>query len=412
MDGRGAAFVVAGISELYSPPLRVRDAAFVVENGAFAWVGPAADLPPEAAALAVHDLGGRGVLPGLVDSHTHLVWAGSRVAEYELRSRGAGYEELLAAGGGIHATVRATRDASEERLLELARRRASAFLRGGVTTLEVKSGYGLTTEAELRQLRVARRLGEEGPQRVTTTLLAHVPDPATEPERFVDRFVSETVPEAARLGLADAVDVFVDRGAFTLAQARRVLEAGLAAGLDVKAHAEQLTHTGGARLVAELGGASVDHLERATDEDLSALADAGVVATVLPGAAALLRAGLPAAERFRTAGVTVAVASDHNPGSSPLFGLLPALQLAVAVYGFTAAEALAGATVNAARALRLPDVGAIAPGSKADFVVVDGPEALLPLYAWGDAHVGEVFVGGRSAWRKPDPAPQDLGGGV
>ena len=400
VDASSGPCLVTGVSELYTPYERVEEAAFVVAGGAFGWVGRAAEAPPEAAALPRVDLAGRGVLPGLVDSHTHLVWDGSRVAEYALRSRGATYEELLAAGGGIHATVRATRAASDERLLALARRRAAAFLRGGVTTLEVKSGYGLTTEAELRQLAVARRLGEAGPQRVTTTLLAHLPDPDVDRAHHVDRFVSETVPEAARLGLADAVDVFVDRGAFTLAEARRVLEAGLAAGLNVKAHAEQLSNTGAARLVAELGGASADHLERATDEDLAALAAAGVVATVLPGAAALLRAGLPAAERFRAAGVKVAVASDHNPGSSPLFGLLPALQLAVAVYGFTVEEALRGGTAHAADALRLADLGRVQPGAPADFVVADGPEALLPLYAWGEPQVAEVVIGGVTAWRR------------
>ncbi len=404
VDASSGPCLVTGVSELYTPYERVEDAAFVVAGGAFGWVGRAAEAPPEAAALPRVDLGGRGVLPGLVDSHTHLVWDGSRVAEYALRSRGATYEELLAAGGGIHATVRATRAASDERLLALARRRAAAFLRGGVTTLEVKSGYGLTTEAELRQLAVARRLGAEGPQRVTTTLLAHVPDPDEDRGRFVDRFVAETVPEAARQGLADAIDVFVDRGAFTLAEARRILEAGAAAGLHVKAHVEQLTRTGGAKLVAELGGASADHLELATDEDLAALAAAGVVATVLPGAAALLRAGLPSAERLRASGAKVAVASDHNPGSSPLFGLLPALQLAVAVYGLSVEEVLVGATAHAADALRLPDVGRVAPGARADFLVSAGPEALLPLYAWGEPQVAEVVVGGVTAWGRPGGA--------
>jgi imidazolonepropionase len=400
VDASKGPCLVTGIAELYTPHERVEDAAFVVDGGRFGWVGRSAEAPPEAHALPRVDLGGRGVLPGLVDSHTHLVWDGSRVAEYALRSQGASYEALLASGGGIHATVRATRSAGDERLHGLARRRAAAFLRGGVTTLEVKSGYGLTTEEELRQLAVARRLGDEGPQRLTTTLLAHVPDPEVDRAYHVDRLVAETVPEAAARGLADAVDVFVDRGAFTLDEARRVLEAGLAAGLQVKAHAEQLTRTGAARLVAELGGVSADHLERATDEDLAALAAAGVVATVLPGAAAVLGAGLPAPERFRAAGVKVAVASDHNPGSSPLFGLLPALQLAVAVYGFTVDETLVGATAHAADALRLPDVGRIRPGAHADFVVADGPEALLPLYGWGEPLVHEVVIGGVTAWRR------------
>lgn len=388
------------MSELYTPFERLERAAFVVEGGRFAWVGAEEDLPEKYAEVPAVQLGGRGVLPGLVDCHTHLVWDGSRVAEYVARSDGAGYEELLAAGGGIHATVAATRGASEERLLHLARRRARSFVRGGVTTLEVKSGYGLTTEAELTQLRVARRLGEERSQRVTTTLLAHVPDPDTNRSAYVERFATETIPEAARNGLADAFDVFVDRGAFELEEARRLWEAAIAEGLPIKGHVEQLTHTGGARLLAELRALSADHLERATEDDLVALAEAGVVATVLPGAAALLGAGLPAARAFRSSGVKVAVASDHNPGSSPLFSLLPALQLATAVYGFSVHEALIGATAHAADALGRTDLGRVQVGALADYLVVDGSEALLPLYAWGNPHLAEAVLGGSTVWRR------------
>lgn len=396
----GGAYLVRGVSELYTPFERIRGAAFVVDGDRFAWVGREDDVPPEYADLPPVQLGGRGVLPGLVDCHTHLVWDGSRVDEYVARSRGADYEEVLAAGGGIHATVAATRQASEERLLHLARRRARSFVRGGVTTLEVKSGYGLTTEDELKQLKVARRLGEEGFQRITTTLLAHVPDPRVDRSAYVERFASETIPEAAASGLADAFDVFVDRGAFELDEARRLLEAAAAASLPVKGHVEQLTRTGGARLLAELGALSADHLERATESDLVALAEAGVVATVLPGAAALLGAGLPSARTFRTSGVKVAVASDHNPGSSPLYSLLPALHLATAVYGFTVEETLVGATAHAADALGRPDLGRVTAGAKADYLVVSGSEALLPLYAWGDPHLSEAVLGGTTVWRR------------
>ncbi|MBX3143243.1 MAG: imidazolonepropionase [Trueperaceae bacterium] len=392
--------LLSGISELYTPFERFTDAALVLEGDRVAWVGARADLPAEYRQLPVENLGGRGVLPGLVDSHTHLVWAGSRVGEYVARSRGAKYEEILEAGGGIHSTVAATRTAGASALLALARMRASAFLRGGVTSLEIKSGYGLDTESEITMLRVARELGEQGPQRVTTTLLAHVPDPAVPRDQYVERFVSETIPEVAVAGLADAVDVFCDRGAFTLDEARRILTAAKAHGLGVKAHAEQLSHTGASKLVAELGGLSADHLELSDESDWRALAASGTVATLLPGAAVILGKPLPSAAGLRAAGVKTAIASDHNPGSSPLYGLLPALQLATALAGFSVEEALVAGTAHAADALGRPDWGRLEPGSLADFLVVDGPEALLPLYSWGHSRLFEMVIGGTSVWRK------------
>lgn len=391
--------VVRGVSKLYTPFDRVEDAAFVVDDGRYAWVGPAAALPADYAGWPTIDLGGSAVIPGLVDSHTHLVWAGSRVDEYVRRSAGVTYQEIAAEGGGILATVEATRAMSDAGLMMLARRRAAAFQRGGVTALEVKSGYGLTTEHELRMLQAARRLGEDGPLRVTTTLLAHLPDPAEDRERFLDRFVSETLPEAARQRLADAVDVFIEDGAFTLAEGRRVLEAALELGLPVKAHAEQFSNSGAAKLVAELGGLSADHLERATPEDLEALAAAGSVATLLPLAALLLRAPLPQAAQLRASGVKVAIASDHNPGSSPLFGLLPALQLAGVATGLTVHETLVAGTANAADALGRPDWGRVQAGAAADYLVVNGAEALLPLYTWGQPSIKEMVIGGQTVWR-------------
>lgn len=392
--------VVRGISELFTPVTRVADAAMVIEDDRVTWVGATADLPGEYAKLPAVNLGGRGVLPGLVDSHTHLVWAGSRVDEYVARSHGDDYEAILARGGGIMATVRATRAAGESQLAALARTRAEAFLRGGVTALEIKSGYGLDTDTEVKMLRVARRLAGEGPQRVTATLLAHVPDPAVDRKVYLDALVSETIPEVARLGLADAIDVFCDRGAFTVAETRRVLEAGAGAGLKLKVHAEQLAHTGAARLLAELGGLSADHLEVATRGDFEALAAAGSVATLLPGAAVVLKKRIPAAATIRPTGVKVAMASDHNPGSSPLYGLLPALQLATALAGFTVEETLIAGTANAADALGQPTWGRLAPGSVADYLVVNGPEALLPLYSWGNPQLYEMVIGGQSVWRK------------
>jgi len=393
--------VIKGISELYTPFRRIADAALVIADQHVTWVGPAGELPPGHEGTAVVDLGGRGVLPGLVDSHTHLVWAGSRVSEYVARSHGDDYEAILARGGGIMATVAATRAADEGRLGELAAARAAVFLRGGVTALEIKSGYGLDTASELKMLRVARRLAAHAPQRVTTTLLAHVPDPAVNRSVYLDRFVAETIPEAVRLGLADAIDVFCDRGAFSVAEARRVLEAGAAAGLGLKAHAEQLANTGAARLVAELGGLSADHLEVATVGDFEALAAAGTVATLLPGAAVVLKKHVPAAAKLRLAGVKVAIASDHNPGSSPLYGLLPALQLATALAGFTVEETLTAGSATAADALGQPTWGRLEPGSVADFLVVEGPEAMEPLYGWGHPRLHEVVIAGHSVWRAP-----------
>ena len=390
--------LVHGITELYTPFTRVADAALVIEEGSVSWVGRRRDLPAAFAALPDEDLGGRAVLPGLVDCHTHLVWAGSRVGEYVARSQGDDYEAILARGGGIMATVRATRAASESRLAELAGVRAKSFLQGGVTALEIKSGYGLDTENELKMLRVARSLAAAGPQRVTATLLAHVPDPMQDRTVYLDAFLSETVPEVARLKLADAIDVFCDRGAFTLAETRRLLEAGAQAGLQLKVHAEQLVNTGAARLVAELGGLSADHLEAATRGDLEALAAAGSVATVLPGAAVMLKKGIPQATSLRAAGVKVALASDHNPGSSPLYGLLPALQLAIALAGFTVTEALVAGTANAGAALGRPTWGRLESGCVADYLVVDGPEALVPLYSWGDPQLATVVIAGRTVW--------------
>lgn len=390
--------VVLGISELYTPFIRVPDAAIAIEDGNVAWVGPRRDLPDAFATLPSDDLGGRAVLPGLVDCHTHLVWAGSRLAEYVARSHGEDYEAILARGGGIMATVRATREATEHWLADAAVARARGFLRGGVTAMEVKSGYGLDTENEVKMLRVVRRLAGETQQRVTATLLAHVPDPAVDRTVYLDGFVSETLPEVVRLGLADAIDVFCDRGAFTLSETRRLLEAGAEAGLQLKVHAEQLVNTGAAQLLAELNGASADHLEVATEADFAALAAAGSVATLLPGAAVMLKKRIPPAATLRAAGVTVALASDHNPGSSPLFGLLPALQLASALAGFTVEEALVAGTANAADALRRPAWGRIAAGSVADFLVVAGAEALLPLYSWGDPQLAAVVIGGQTVW--------------
>ena len=387
--------VFTGITELYTPFTRVERAALAVREGRVAWVGPAAQLPEPYRAWPQEDLGGRGVVPGLVDSHTHLIWAGSRLEEYALRARGANYAAILEAGGGIHATTRATQAASEDELFALARARARTFLRTGVTTLEVKSGYGLEVAHELKMLRVARRLNAAGPPRVVPTLLAHVIPAGWDRAAYLEVFTTELIPEVAREGLAEAVDVFVDRGAYTLAEAERIWEAALAHGLKVKAHAEQLTRTGAARRVAELGGLSADHLEEATPEDWAALAAHGTVATLLPGATLLLKQPFPDARGMWDAGVTLAVATDHNPGSSPFYNLWLALQLTIALGGLALEEALQAGTAHAAKALGRPEFGRLEPGSAADFVVVDAPAALEPLYRWGETPLHAVYVAGQ-----------------
>jgi len=386
-----------GVSELYTPKERLEQAAFAVQDGQFVWVGTESSLPSDYRSWPRTDLGGRGVVPGLVDAHTHLVYGGERLGEYLQRARGESYEAILAAGGGIYSTVRATAKASEEELFELARARAHIFLAQGVTALEVKSGYGLLPEAELKMLRVIRRLKATLPQQVFPTLLAHVVPQGWARGQYVEMFCRELIPEVARSGLAQAVDVFCDQGAFTLEETRAILEAALSHGLKVKLHAEQLAHTGATRLAAEMGALSADHLEQATPEDWRALAQSGTVGTVLPGAAVILRKPFPNARAMWDAGVRVATASDHNPGSSPLYSPWLAMQLTMSLGNLSAEEALLAHSENAALALGRTDLGKIGVGARADFVVVDSAHALEALYRWGHLPIHSVFVAGAPA---------------
>lgn len=390
--------VFTNISELFSNGNTISNAVMVVQNGTITAVGERSSVEVPAGAITV-DLGGRAVIPGLVDSHTHLVWAGSRVNEFAMKTEGAGYADILASGGGIHSTVQATQAASDDELLAGAEQRARTFLAGGVTTLEIKSGYGLTTEHELRMLRMVRYLSERTQQRLHPTLLAHLPDPSEPRERYLDRFITETIPTAAETGLATALDVFCDEGAFTISETRELLQAGAEHGLQLKLHAEQLAHTGASELIAEFGGLSADHLELSTKTDWEALAEAGTVATILPGAAALLHAPIPTMADLQASGVHVAIASDHNPGSSPLYGLLPALQLAIVNAGFSASAALTAGTAGTARALGQNTIGELRAGAHADFVVVAGPEAITPLYTWGVPSIHEVYIAGNAVYR-------------
>lgn len=362
----------------------VEDGALAVREGEIAWIGPREQLPGEPAELAetVQRVAGTWITPGLVDCHTHLVWGGSRADEFEQRLRGVSYEEIARRGGGILSTVGATRAAPEGELLETAGDRLHRLLEEGVTTVEIKSGYGLEKEAEAKMLRVARGLGERHPVEVVTTFLgAHAvpPEYREDPDGYVDLVCREMLPAVAEAGLADAVDGFCETIAFSAEQMERVFEAAAGYGLPVKLHAEQLTSSGGAMLVARHEGLSADHLEHLDEAGVAAMAEAGTVAVLLPGAFYTLgETQAPPVELFRRYGVPMAVATDWNPGSSPLGSLLWMSNLACILFRLTPAEALAGLTREAARALGLSDRGTLEPGKRADFVVweIDRPAAL------------------------------------
>jgi imidazolonepropionase len=379
---------------------RIEDGALVVAGETLHWVGAERDLAEAlrgAAIAAEHDLGGALVTPGLVDCHTHLVYGGDRAREFELRLEGASYEEIARAGGGIRSTVAATRATSEAALFEQAARRAGVLMAEGVTTLEVKSGYGLTLDDEARMLRVARRLGRELPLSVRATCLAaHALPP--EFEGRGDAYIDAVCAWLALLhgeGLVDAVDAFCDRIGFTTAQTRRVFEAGRRLGLPLKLHAEQLSDQGGTQLAASLGALSCDHLEYLSREGVDALAKSGSVAVLLPGAFYFLReTKLPPVQALRDAGVPIAVASDHNPGSSPGLSLLLMINMACTLFRLTPEEAVRGVTAHAARALGLGDRGVLAAGRRADFVVWDLGHANELAYWFGRNPCRQVVFAG------------------
>ncbi len=350
------------------------DMALEVVDGRIARLLSMADWRPRDGVETI-DAEGRCLTPGLIDCHTHLVWGGDRAGEFERRLAGASYAEIAASGGGIRATVAATRAADERTLFDAASPRLRALLDEGVTCVEIKSGYGLAVEPELKQLRVARALGERFGVRVRTTLLAaHAvpPEFAGDPDGYIERVCAEILPAAAEAGLADAVDLFCETVGFDLAQSRRVFQRARELGLPCKAHVEQLSAMGGARLAAEFGALSVDHVEYLEDADIAALAAAGSVAVLLPGAFLFLNeTRKPPVAALRRAGVPLAVASDLNPGTSPFASLRLMANLACVQFGLTPEEALAGITREAARALGLDDCGIIRPGLRADFALWD-----------------------------------------
>ncbi|WP_332877147.1 imidazolonepropionase [Massilia sp. S19_KUP03_FR1] len=363
----------------------IHDAAIAVQGGRIAWLGARADAAPAAQTI---DGGGAWLTPGLIDCHTHIVHAGNRSDEFEARLDGASYEEIARAGGGIMATVRATRAADVDALLRASAPRVLRLLAEGVTTLEIKSGYGLTLESEATMLRAARRIGQLLPVRVATTFLgAHAlpPEFAGRADAYIDDLCATMLPQLAGEGLVDAVDAFCERIGFTSAQTERVFCAAARLGLPVKLHAEQLSDQGGAALVARFGGLSADHLEHLTQDGIDAMAGAGTVAVLLPGAYYFLRETVaPPLAALRAAGVPLAVATDCNPGTSPLTSLLLAMNMACTLWRMTPAEALAGCTVHAARALGLhDDIGTLEVGKRADFALWDIARPADLAYAMG-----------------------------
>jgi imidazolonepropionase len=361
-------------SDRRGDPAVVADAAVVIRDGAVAWIGTAAALPAGNGDLPVLDCDGRAVVPGFVDAHTHLVFAGDRSGEFGRRLAGERYGDILAAGGGILATVDATRAASDEALAEAARARADRMLRTGTTTVEIKSGYGLDTATEVRMLEVAAALDASHPIDVVATFLgAHaVPvEYAGDRAGYVDLVVDEMLPACAPL--AAGCDVFCDEGAFTVDEARRVLEAGRAHDLVPRIHAEQLSRTGAARLAVEVGAASADHLDHATAADAAALAAAGTAAVLVPAASFSLRTEPAPARMLWDAGVTVALATDCNPGTSYVESMPFVVALGVIEMGLTPDEAVWAATRGGALALGLPDRGRLVPGAAGDLVVLDAP---------------------------------------
>jgi imidazolonepropionase len=353
--------------------------ALLTRGGRIEWVGEEAALPAALTAAGAepteeHDLGGGWVTPGLIDCHTHLVFAGNRAGEYAERLRGRSYEEIARAGGGILSTMRAVREASEQQLIEESAPRLAALLAEGVTTLEIKSGYGLTLEDEAKMLRAARHLGRAFPVTVRTTFLAaHTvpPEYRGHADAYIDTVAGEWLPALAAEGLIDAVDVFCESIAFSVAQAERLYAAARARGLPVKMHAEQLTNMGGTLMAAAQHALSCDHLEYAAAAEAAALARAGSVAVLLPVAFYCLAEGRkPPVAQLRAAGAAIAIASDCNPGSAPGTSLLLAMSMATRLFGLTAEEALLGVTRHAAQALGLgAERGTLAPGKAADFVV-------------------------------------------
>lgn len=381
-----------------SPYGAIEQGALAVKDGLIAYAGPQAELPPfDSLATPLYDVQGQWLLPGLIDCHTHLLYAGNRANEFELRLQGASYQQIAAAGGGIASTVRATRDASAEELFKLGKDRLNALLREGVTTVEIKSGYGLDLASEQKLLEVAALLGQHHPASIIKTFLgAHAlpPEFKDNADGYIEA-VCQMLPILQQLGLVDAVDIFCEGIGFSVAQSRKVFAAATALGLPVKAHAEQLSNLGGSALVAEFGGLSADHVEYLDEAGVAAMAKAGTVAVLLPGAYYFLReTQLPPLALLRQYQVPMAVASDLNPGTSPFCSLQLMLNMACTLFRLTPEEALLGVTRHAATALGLKDRGQLQAGMRADFgcYAISQPAELC--YQFGVAPLKQLVIGG------------------
>ncbi|MBN8553699.1 MAG: imidazolonepropionase [Caulobacterales bacterium] len=378
----------------------IRQAALGIESGRIAWIGPQANLPGPLADLAytVESLNDRWVTPGLIDCHTHLIFGSNRATEWEMRLNGASYEDIARAGGGILSSVRATRAADQADLTSSAQSRLDALMASGATTVEVKSGYGLDIDSELKMLRAAD--GLVGARIVRTLLSAHALPPEFKDNRsgYIDLICNQIIPAAAQAGLADAVDAFCESIGFTPAEVERVFKAAQAHGLPVKLHAEQLTNQHGAALTARFGGLSADHLEYLDEAGVAAMAEAGTVAVLLPGAYYFLKDKIPPPiQALRNAGVAMAVATDCNPGTSPLTSLPMAMNLACTLFGLTPEEALAGCTRHGAAALGLADeIGTLAIGKAADLAVWNIDEPAELAYWLGAAPLSQRWLSGQN----------------
>ena len=373
----------------------IENGAIVVGNGKILWVGNASDCPEQYSDLERRSYGGRLVTPALIDCHTHIVHGGNRAREFEMRLQGASYEELSLAGGGIVSTVAATRDASEDALLENALERVETLIAQGVSTIEIKSGYGLDVETELKMLRVARQIGTLRPVRIATSFLgAHAVPAEMDADTYIDTVCIPALKAAHAEGLIDAVDGFCESIGFSIDQIKRVFEVAKALDIPIKLHAEQLNHLGGTKLAAQYGALSADHVEYANEDDAKTMAVSGTVAVLLPGAFYTLReTQVPPIAAFRAHSVPMAVGTDWNPGSSPLGSVLLAMNMACTLFRLTPEEALAGTTREAARALGLRDQGTVTAGLRADLAIWDVTDpaelsyriGINPLHAriWG-----------------------------
>lgn len=393
------AHVVTCAGSAGDPLGAIVDGAVLTDGDRIAWVGADADAWAAAGALGLtvddrQDLGGRLLTPGLIDCHTHAVFAGDRAHEFALRAAGASYQDIAAAGGGIAATTGPTRAASVDTLVALTLDRLARARAGGTTTIEIKTGYDLTVAGELRLLDVIARVATATPQTVVPTLLCHLIPAERRADRaaYVDELADTLVPRA--VGRATSVDVYCDDGAFTRAETERLLTAATRAGLAVRAHVGQFADLDGAGLVASLGGRSIDHVEQISAAQIAAVAAAGTVAVMLPGACVQLRLPVPPVAALRAAGVAMAIATDLNPGSSLSEALPLQLWLATTHYGMTVPEAWLGVTRHAARALGLTDRGVLAPGARADLCVWDADHPATIPYHYGGQRPSQVVIAG------------------